>query len=242
MLNFIRTVIFGILAFISILIYGMCLLPSLFSYSFARKVSHIFMQMLFFLTKHIARINYTIENEMEMKKNGVIIACNHCSAWETFFIAYYFKVPTFILKKSLFNIPILGNFLKTLKMIGIDRRSYSKQYRQLIVNRTTAVLNAGGNIAIFPQGTRVPIEETFNYEKYPFKPGITIFCRGNTICTISTDARKCFGKSLFSLKKNGTIRVRFNDTINISHDATKDDIMQKVQSSIESGCRKILNA
>jgi 1-acyl-sn-glycerol-3-phosphate acyltransferase len=239
-MNIIRTIIFGIFAFIAILMYGVCLLPSLFSYTFARRVSIIFMQVLLFITKHIARINYTIENEIEMKKNGVIIACNHCSAWETFFIAYYFKVPTFILKKSLFIIPILGNFLKTLRMIGIDRHSYSKQYRQLIVDRATAELQSGGNIAIFPQGTRVPIEETFNYEKYPYKPGITIFCRGHTICTVSTDARKCFGKSLFSLKKSGTIHVRFNDTIAIPNDATKDEIMQKVQNSIESGCKKIL--
>lgn len=238
--NFIRTVLYGICLAIAIIIYGFFLMPSLLSYHFARKVSSVWVAAMLFLTKHIARIDYTIHNEKIFKTKGIIIACNHCSAWETIFIAHYFNIPTFILKKSLFNIPILGNFLQTLRMIGVDRGSYSKEQRQKIVKRTSAELHSGRSIAIFPQGTRVPMNETFNYAKYPFKPGITIFCKGHTVCTISTDARKCFGKSFFSFKKKGRINVIFNDEIKIADDATKDEIMNSVRNSIEKGCKKIM--
>jgi 1-acyl-sn-glycerol-3-phosphate acyltransferase len=148
-------------------------------------------------------------------------------------------MPVFILKKSLFRIPLIGLFCRSLEMIGIDRNSYSKQHKIKIITKTNKALAAKRNIVIFPQGTRVPSNETYNYEKYPYKAGITIFAPENKVITASTNARQFFGKSLFSFKKAGVIHIKFNDVLHFQKDAQKDEIITKVRNSIEKGCKQI---
>ena len=93
---------------------------------------------------------------------------------------------------------------------------------------------------IFPQGTRVPIEESYDYAKYPYKSGVTMFASGKRILTISTDASKCFGKGLFSRKKSGTINVVFNEIMSVGKHAKKEDVATKIRDSIEVGLKKIV--
>lgn len=242
--NLTRTIVFDVALFLSTVVLAFSLLPSLFSKKIAKSCAMTWVRTIFVLSKYIAKVDFKIIDEdvfLSRKNNakGIIVTCNHCSAWETFFISNYFKTPIFILKKSLFLIPIVGNFLKILGMIGIDRNSYNKESRQIIVNTTQKMLNIGRNIAIFPQGTRVPISETFNYEKYPFKSGVAIFAGGNSVLTVSTNAREFFGKGLFSFKKSGTIYIKFNEIINFQTESTKQEIIQTIQKSIEKGCRSL---
>lgn len=235
----IRYVIFVIFAFFITVFYILCIPFAFCSKKFARFISILWVDSLLFITRFIARIQIKVINNLP-KKDGIIIVANHCSAWETFFIASQFKMPTFILKKSLFHIPLLGLFLNALDMIGIDRNSYSKGHREKIIKKADEELASGRNMAIFPQGTRVPIEQTYNYEKYPYKAGVTIFSKGHTVLTISTDSRKTFGKSLFSYKKSGVINVIFNEYLSLDERLSKNEMMEVVRNSIEKGCKKII--
>ena len=239
MILLIRNAIFCIAIFAITLTYALLAIFIMHSYKTSRKVAMLWCFLIFKCSKYIVGINYKVHNEKLIRSRGVIIACNHCSAWETFFLAYYFNVPVFILKRSLFHIPLIGLFCKALGMIGIDRNSYSKKHRAHIVSRTNYELSRKRNIVIFPQGTRVPSGETYNYEKFPYKPGITIFAGGHKVVTASTNARKCFGKSLFSFKKSGQIDIIFNESISFEKDASKDEILSKVRTSIENGCKKL---
>ena len=234
-----RNAIFFILAFIVTLIYGILALFIIKSYKISRKTAILWCFLILKLSKHIMGITYKVYNQKLIRSRGVIIACNHCSAWETFFLGYYFNMPVFILKRSLFHVPLIGLMCKTLEMIGIDRNSYSKKHKQNILTRTNNELSRKRNIIIFPQGTRVPIEETYNYNKYPYKAGITLFAPGHKVITASTDARKYFGKGLFSFKKPGIIHISFNETISFSKDADKDQIINAIKNSIEKGCKNI---
>ena len=76
-------------------------------------------------------------------------------------------------------------------MIGIDRDSYSKKNISNIIKNANATLKLGNNIVIFPQGTRVPIEETYNYKQYPYKSGVAMFASGKSVLTISTSSGRC---------------------------------------------------
>ncbi|MFT4967958.1 MAG: 1-acyl-sn-glycerol-3-phosphate acyltransferase [Candidatus Deianiraeaceae bacterium] len=255
-MNYIRTALFNIIILsvtivmsivtfiiINILMYGLFFIP-LFAHKYSKKIAIkaviIWSVIFLFLLKYITNIKFVVHNAKIIQKKGVIIACNHCSAWETFFFNFQCNVPAFILKKSLLQIPIIGFFGKSIGMIGIDRKSYTKKCRDEIINKANSELKNGRNIIIFPQGTRVPTLETFNRQKYPYKPGITIFARGHYVVTASTNARVYFGKSLFSLKKSGTIHVIFNECFYINEHLSKNDIMDKISYSIDRGCKQIL--
>ena len=112
--NLIRTGVFSVFMFISILIYGSFLPLAFCSKKIAKSVSVIWVNVIFILIKYTLNIKIKIHNPEIAKKRGVIIVSNHCSAWETFFIAHYFDIPTFVLKRSLFKIPLLGLFLNVI--------------------------------------------------------------------------------------------------------------------------------
>ncbi len=239
-MSFIGNFFFKITTITCGILYASCSPIAVFSDTIARKITIIWLKSIMISARIFCGIKVNIHNDTFRNETGIIIASNHCSAWETFFISYKYNVPVFILKKSLMRIPFIGIFLKKFNMIGIDRDSFSKKNIIKVIKGANSALASGKNIVIFPQGTRVPIDESYNYEKYPYKSGVTMFASGQKILTISTDASKCFGKGLFSSKKSGTINIVFNEIITIDKHDAKELVATKIRNSIETGLRKII--
>ena len=239
-MNFIGNILFRISMILIGLVYISLSPIAAISTKFARKTTMIWLSSIIFCSKIFCGIKVQIHNDNFRNEKGIIVASNHCSAWETFFISHYYNIPVFILKKSLTEIPFIKIFIKKFNMIGIDRDSYSKQNIINIIRNANTTLKLGSNIVIFPQGTRVPIEETYNYKQYPYKSGVAMFASGKRIVTISTDASKCFGKGLFSRKKSGTVNIIFNEILKIESGESKEEIANKIRNSIEIGLKKIV--
>lgn len=87
------------------------------------------------------------------KEGGLVICANHISAFDVFSIAAIApRQITFIAKKELFSVPILGSLIKALGAIKIDRGGAD-------VGAIRAAVNAAKDnkaVAIFPQGHRYP--------------------------------------------------------------------------------------
>ncbi len=83
----------------------------------------------------------------------LIVACNHVS---------YFDPPvlgclcprriSYMAKKELFNLPILGSVIRALGAYSVDRGGSATS----AIRRSLQVLESGGAIGIFPEGTRNP--------------------------------------------------------------------------------------
>ena len=87
------------------------------------------------------------------KEGGLIICANHISAFDVFSIAAIApRQITFIAKKELFSVPILGRLIKALGAIKIDRGGADVGAIRAAVN--SAKENKA--VAIFPQGHRYP--------------------------------------------------------------------------------------
>jgi 1-acyl-sn-glycerol-3-phosphate acyltransferase len=81
----------------------------------------------------------------------LIVACNHIS---------YFDPPVlgclcprrirYMAKKELFEVPILGPVIRALGAYSVDRRGSAMG----AIKRSLRVLEAGGVVGIFPEGTR----------------------------------------------------------------------------------------
>jgi 1-acyl-sn-glycerol-3-phosphate acyltransferase len=82
---------------------------------------------------------------------ALIVACNHVS---------YFDPPLmgclcprrirYMAKKELFEIPVLGPVIRNLGAYSVDRRGSATA----AIKRSLEVLDAGGAVGIFPEGTR----------------------------------------------------------------------------------------
>jgi 1-acyl-sn-glycerol-3-phosphate acyltransferase len=98
------------------------------------------------------KIFYRLEvNEKNKISSGAIVAGNHVSYLDPLVISRSTnKQVYFIAKSELFKIPLLGWFLKGIGSIPVNRgRVDSSSIRQAI-----KIVQSGGILAIFPQGTR----------------------------------------------------------------------------------------
>ena len=96
---------------------------------------------------------YGAENVPE--DNGVMFCANHMAARDPIIIAASCKRPiTFLGKKELFKVPLLGWLIKKLGAIPLDRGGKDIG----AIKTSVDVLKNGGALAIFPQGHRYPGE------------------------------------------------------------------------------------
>jgi len=94
-----------------------------------------------------------------------IVAAKHQSMWETIALITYVRFPSFILKRSLFYIPLVGNYLKKMGMLWVDRTA-TRNLPSLLSQAKTAVAE-GRTVVIFPEGRRTALGEA-----PPLKSGV----------------------------------------------------------------------
>ena len=92
------------------------------------------------------------ENFPKDIEGPIILCANHISNWDPFIVSTTFPIDwRYIAKSSLFKIPVIGWFMRTIKAIGVDRNS-----ADVIPLRTAiSAMKEGQPVMIFPQGKRV---------------------------------------------------------------------------------------
>ena len=99
------------------------------------------------------------------KKGGVCFVCNHGSIFDIIInLAYIGRPFGFIAKKELLLLPFLNAWILILGGLFIDRKNPKKGLK--VINKGIKHLKKGGNILIFPEGSR-----SRGQGLLPFKPG-----------------------------------------------------------------------
>jgi 1-acyl-sn-glycerol-3-phosphate acyltransferase len=91
---------------------------------------------------------YGIEN---VPRDGpLIVACNHLSYLDPPALCFCPRRISFMAKRELFEIPILGPAIRGVGAYPVDRQGSARA----AIKRSLAVLQGGGAVGIFPEGTR----------------------------------------------------------------------------------------
>lgn len=120
-------------------------------------------------TLHWLRLCCGIESHLvgsEHLKGARIVASKHQSAWDTLMLWYLLGHPVFVLKRSLYSIPVFGWYLWRSGQIGIDRNKKNGTIA-MIAARAAKHQESGRTLVIFPEGTRVPPAQ-----RKPFHAGV----------------------------------------------------------------------
>lgn len=161
-----KSIIFNIIFYFSILIFGLIFLPTLASRKWTAKAVRFWAKLIILCLKKIFNISIIFKNNYVMKNEGALIAANHKSAFETiYFLAIYEKV-IYVVKKELQYLPIYGWYAMRLGNIFVDRKKKIESIRRLSKNIEYFISN-GFKVIVFPEGTRQP-ENTIG----KIKPGI----------------------------------------------------------------------
>ncbi|WP_407041820.1 lysophospholipid acyltransferase family protein [Candidatus Liberibacter solanacearum] len=152
---FVRSLIFNILFLINT--FAILIVLLLLNLFMTRKqclyLAKIWAHTNQLLLKYITRTNIQIEGIENIPKTGCIIAIKHQSSWDTFFFLTCIEDPIFILKHTVFYIPIIGLYCIKQGMIGIKRNS-RKLDMKTIINRAQKATTSNRQLIIYPEGTR----------------------------------------------------------------------------------------
>ena len=168
-MKLLRSLLFNIYLYTGIVAVFLIALPTLFlppkfTLLFGKFMGHyvVFIVRIFLNTK----VEFKgIENIPKTEK--YFVASAHQSMFETFALQSVLAYPVFILKKELLQIPLFGLYLKKIKSIEIIRDTTTKDNLNFFDKVATVIKNENRPLLIFPQGTRVKIDD-----KVPFKKGV----------------------------------------------------------------------
>lgn len=117
------------------------------------------------LERKLLRLDFRVIGA-PLLQGTAIYAFKHESSFETLKLWHLLPDPAIVFKAELARLPIFGGFLTKLGMIPVVRGAGAKALAPML-EAGRKVMAAGRPIAIFPQGTRVPIGET-----RPYKQGV----------------------------------------------------------------------
>lgn len=120
--------------------------------------------------KYIVGLTFEIRGREYIPQTGSYFAASkHQSTYETLKMFHLFGDPAIILKKELRRIPLWGWHAWKLDFIFIDRKDREGAMAS-IIKGARHIKEQGRPIIIFPQGTRVRVDQTT--EDKPYKGGI----------------------------------------------------------------------
>ena len=117
-------------------------------------LNHTFFKIFFFLIKVLApgqRIH--IDKEIYPIKSSIII-CNHRSYLDSILLVSIFKRHKTLVKGTFFKIPIFRRLLQFAGYIPIHTLNDGDDSMVDHINKLKDFFNDGGNLFIFPEGTR----------------------------------------------------------------------------------------
>ena len=233
-MQFIRSLLFTILFYISLILVFILAIPTLILPSKATLIcGKILAYIIIFLLRFILRVKVTFTGIENLKKNKrFFVASAHQSLLETFILQAPLDYPIFILKKELLKIPLFGWYLKKIGSIDIVRDTTTKDNLNFFDKIKNNIEISKRPLLIFPQGTRVKFGE-----RTPFKKGAgRIYEALNLPCVpVALNTGKVWPKNSF-LKHNHDIKISFLEPIKPGKDKNIfiNDLEKKIYSSIEN--------
>ena len=223
-----RSLLFNLFLYSGIIAVFVIALPTLF---LPPQFTLYFGKFLGHYVVFIVRIFLSTEVEFKgvaniPKTEKYFVASAHQSMFETFALQSVLDYPVFILKKELLKIPLFGLYLKKIKSIEIVRDTTTKDNLGFFDKVASIVKNENRPLLIFPQGTRVKIEE-----KVPFKKGVgRIYEALNISCIpVALNSGKIWPKNGI-IKYPGKIIVSFLEPIKPG--LNRDEFIQTLENKI----------
>lgn len=203
------SVLFTLYLFGSVLVYGLFVLATApLPHRVRYRTVTWWVDSVLFVLGRLCRLRFEVEGLERLPAENTVVLMKHSSAWETLAQFKLFPVQTWVLKRELMWVPVLGWVLRLLKPIAIDRRG-GKIAVQQVVEQGRARLAEGLWVVIFPEGTRVPAGES---RRFGISGALLAAAAGKPIVPVAHNAGEFWPRRGW-LKRAGTITVRIGPPI-----------------------------
>lgn len=135
---------------------------------FLRKIAAIWSRAGFMM----AFSKVTVRGVENLIDEPAVIIANHQSTLDILILAGFFPLDfLFFSKKELFYIPLIGQLMKKMGYVSVDRKNPKRAANS--IRRAIERINENNRVLIFPEGTRSKNPA----ELLPFKPGSLMIAR-----------------------------------------------------------------
>jgi len=184
---------------------------------------------------HLAESDVEVEGLAENvdPSQSYLLMSNHQSAYDIWalFVAYPHTMRM-IAKRSMFSLPIMGNAMKVVGFVEIDRGNHKKAMAAL--ETAKEAMASGISIWIAPEGTRSNDGKLLRFRKGGFMMALQVGC---PILPVSIEGtRDILPAKDFRVRKRKTARITFHPPV---HPASyglerRDELMGDVRDTIAS--------
>jgi 1-acyl-sn-glycerol-3-phosphate acyltransferase len=238
-MQYIRSVVYLLLFVATTVVFGVIVLVSaLLPLSIHQRygIPRAWGRFLTWLAGVVCGLKYTVEGQENLPQEPFVSLWKHSSTWDTF--AQMFVVPpaTWLLKREVVWIPIVGWAVATYRPIAINRRAGHSAVNQ-VVSQGRERLKAGLGVVVYPEGTRVAPGQT---RKYGISGALLATETGAPIVPIAHNSGYFWPRHSI-LKKPGVIRVVIGPAIETTG-LTPREVNDRAQQWIESKVAEIVAA
>ena len=234
MIQWLGSVVFTTILFVSVAIYGpIVLFVRLFGYRVYYWSVVLWARAMLALLKWTCRLDYSVSGLENLPARNTVVLVKHSSSWETIAQLLLFPRQTWVLKRELIWAPILGWAIYFLKPIAIDRQGGRAAVDQVIALGSQR-LDDGFWVVIFPEGTRVPAGQT---RRYGMSGTLLAQAAGRDIVPVAHNAGHFWPRRSL-LKRPGTVRVVIGEPIATAGRDPRE-VNDEVQAWIEDQLRNM---
>jgi 1-acyl-sn-glycerol-3-phosphate acyltransferase len=235
MMLFLRSLVFNLIYVTSVVPYALAVaVAAPFDRELGVKLAAAWVRVVFWSLKHVCRIDWNIVGLENIPAEPGIAYWKHQSAWETLAQLMVFPKQSWVLKRELMWIPLIGQALMAIKPIAIDRSSGHTAVNQVLNGGAKRILEDGMWVMVFPEGTRMPPGTT---RRYGISGALLAERTGRPIVPVAHNAGDFWRRNAF-LKYPGTIQVRVGRPV-YPHGLKPEEMNREVQDWIEARMREI---
>jgi 1-acyl-sn-glycerol-3-phosphate acyltransferase len=209
-MQWLRSFVFTALLFANSLLFGgIVMLARLFGLGAAHACARGWARSNLWMLRLLCGLDYVVEGLENIPREGAHISYwKHTSTWETMAQMLIFPPQSWVLKREIFWIPLVGWATACMRPIAINRSAGHRAVNQ-VVEQGSERLAAGLWILLFPEGTRVMPGQT---RKFGLSGALLGSKTGAKLVPVAHNAGD-FWPRRGLLKKRGTIRVAIGPPI-----------------------------
>lgn len=181
----------------------------------------------------ICGLDWVVEGRENLPSGPSVLYIKHSSVFETYAQIGLFPRQTWVVKKELLFVPILGWGVAAMRCIAIDRRASGKAVKQ-VIEQGKERLASGIWVTIFPEGTRMDLGET---RRYGISGAALARDAGCLVVPVAHNASNCFPRNGLP-KRPGLIRFCIGPPVDPSAQEPKET-NKVAQAWIESKMAEI---
>ena len=229
-LLWLRSAVFTLQMFVAMAVLGLLFLPvALVSRGGARTGARIFCRWIFFTARWLVGIR--TEWRGTAPDGDVLVAAKHQSFLDVMMLFYALPNARFVMKKELVLAPIFGFYALRIGCIPVDRSKGAGGMARMV---REALAVDGGQLAIYPQGTRVAPGSAA-----PYRPGVAVLydAMGTDCVPVATNAGLVWPRKGL-LRRPGRAVVQFLDPV--APGLGKRDFLEEIEARIERASDMLL--